>query len=105
MSYKVFKEELIYTFFPSYVKCAIQTGLLSAIYSIVEQYLLYILLTLTVRFTTGFCLIAAVLILTFLARSEIREMQMTSYSVQGKYLFAYFRNKLVNIFKYFIVFY
>lgn len=38
------------------------------------------------RVTTGFCVVAAVLILTFLARSELREMQMTSYSVQGKYI-------------------
>lgn len=67
----------------SYVKCAIQTGMVSATYSIVEQYLLYILFNLILRTHTGICLVAALLILSFLAKDELKEMQMSSYSIQG----------------------
>lgn len=66
-----------------YIKCGVQSGLVAGIYPIVEQYLLYMLLKLILNVNTGYCLVAAVLVLLCLARREIKKMQMVSYSIQG----------------------
>ncbi|XP_035204724.1 uncharacterized protein LOC118179668 [Stegodyphus dumicola] len=67
--------------FYNLVRCSFQTGLVSAIYTIVEQYLLYILFNLTMKLPTGVCLCVALLVLGILAKKELQAMQIKSYSV------------------------
>ncbi|XP_054719536.1 uncharacterized protein LOC129229287 [Uloborus diversus] len=65
------------------VKCALQTGLVSAIYTIVEQYLLYILFSLTLGAHTGFCALALLAILLCIARKEMQCLQLKSVVFRG----------------------
>ncbi|GFU29266.1 uncharacterized protein NPIL_643641 [Nephila pilipes] len=67
----------------NYMWCAIQSGSASALYTIVEQYLLYLIITLTLKQNAGWCLLAALAITASLAKDELKSLQMKSYSITG----------------------
>ncbi|GFY38158.1 uncharacterized protein TNIN_13351 [Trichonephila inaurata madagascariensis] len=67
----------------NYTWCAILSGSVSAFYTIVEQYLLYLIITLTLKQHAGWCLLAALAITASLAKDELKSLEMKSYSIAG----------------------
>ncbi|XP_042898812.1 uncharacterized protein [Parasteatoda tepidariorum] len=67
----------------NYILCALQSGLVAAIYTTVEQYVLYMLFKLTMQLHTGTCLLVAGAMLAYLAKGEIEYFQLKTTSKSG----------------------
>ncbi|GIY84998.1 uncharacterized protein CEXT_600561 [Caerostris extrusa] len=69
----------------NFLWCSILSGSVAAIYTIVEQYLLYLLFTLILKQNIGLCCLAALCVTASVAKVELQSLQKKSFAFTGAF--------------------